>query len=111
MPPEPGREIVRFGPYEANFAEGELRKNGTRLKIQAKPLSVLQVFVNSHGKIVTHEELRKALWPDDTFVDIDKSVATAVNKPRTVLNDSADAPRYIETIPRRGYRLLVPVEN
>ena len=111
MPLEPADEIVRFGPYEANFAAGELRKHGARLKIQPKPLSVLQLLAINQGKIVTREELRKALWQDDTFVDFDKNLATAVNKLRSVLSDSAETPRYIETIPRRGYRFLVPVEN
>ncbi len=111
MPPEPEHQVVRFGPYEANFADGELRKHGTRLKIQSKPLFVLQLLVNNQGKIVTREELRKALWQEDVFVDFEKNLGTAVNKLRSVLSDSAETPRYIETIPRRGYRFLAPVEN
>jgi DNA-binding winged helix-turn-helix (wHTH) protein/tetratricopeptide (TPR) repeat protein len=111
MPAQPTHQVVRFGPYEANFVEGELRKRGILLKIQAKPLAILQILVSSHGKIVTREELRKTLWQDDVFVDFEKNLATAVNKLRTVLNDSREAPHYIETIPRRGYRFLVPVEN
>ena len=102
---------MRFGPYEANFADGELRKRGTLLRIQAKPLSVLRILVDRPGRVVSREELRKALWQDDVFVDFEKNLATAVNKLRVVLNDSADTPRYIETIPRRGYRFLIPVEN
>jgi DNA-binding winged helix-turn-helix (wHTH) protein/tetratricopeptide (TPR) repeat protein len=108
---EAAHQVVRFGPYEANFVEGELRKRGTLLKIQAKPLSVLRILVDKPGKVVTREELRKALWQDDVFVDFEKNLATAVNKLRVVLNDSADTPRYIETIPRRGYRFLIPVES
>jgi DNA-binding winged helix-turn-helix (wHTH) protein/tetratricopeptide (TPR) repeat protein len=111
MPPEPEHQVVKFGPYEANFADGELRKHGTRLKIQCKPLSVLQLLVNNQGKIVTREELRKALWQQDVFVDFEKNLGTAVNKLRSVLSDSAETPRYIETIPRRGYRFLAFVEN
>jgi eukaryotic-like serine/threonine-protein kinase len=111
MPPEPEHQVVRFGPYEANFTDGELRKHGTRLKIQPKPLFVLQLLVNNQGKIVTREELRKALWQADVFVDFEKNLGTAVNKLRSVLSDSAETPQYIETVPRRGYRFLVPVEN
>jgi len=111
MPPEPAPQVVKFGPYEANFVEGELRKHGTRLKIQAKPLSVLQLLISNQGKVVTHEELRKALWQDHVFVEFEKNLAIAVNKLRTVLSDSVEAPRYIETIPRRGYRFLASIEN
>ncbi len=101
---------VRFGPYEVVFGEGVLLKRGHRLKIQAKPLAILQLLVSKPGEIVSREELRKALWRDDVFVDFDKNLATAINKLRAVLGDSADSPRYIETIPRRGYRFLAPVE-
>jgi len=100
---------VRFGPYEADFAQGELRKHGIKVKIQSKPLSVLQILVQKHGEVVSREELREALWQGDVFVDFDKNLATAVNKLRSVLGDSADEPRYIETVPRRGYRFLVAV--
>jgi DNA-binding winged helix-turn-helix (wHTH) protein/tetratricopeptide (TPR) repeat protein len=102
---------VRFGPYEANFADGELRKHGTRLKIQSKPLSILQLLTKNQGNIVTREQLRQALWQEDVFVDFEKNLGTAVNKLRAVLSDSAETPQYIETVPRRGYRFLVPVEN
>src|SRR6266851_4518883 len=111
MPAEPEHQVVRFGPYEANFADGELRKHGTRLKIQPKPLLILQLLAKNQGKIVTREELRKALWQEDVFVDFEKNLGTAVNKLRSVLSDSAETPQYIETVPRRGYRFLVPVEN
>jgi DNA-binding winged helix-turn-helix (wHTH) protein/tetratricopeptide (TPR) repeat protein len=103
--------LARFGPYVADFVQGELRKHGTKLKIQSKPLSVLQILVQKRGEIVTREELRGALWQSDVFVDFDKNLATAVNKLRSVLGDSAEEPRYIETIPRRGYRFLVPVDT
>src|SRR5260370_7541147 len=111
MPLEPAHQVVRFGPYEANFADGELRKHGTRLKIQSKPLSILELLTKNQGKIVTREELRQALWQEDVFVDFEKNLGTAVNKLRAVLSDSAETPQYIETVPRRGYRFLVPVEN
>ena len=109
--PQSDVRLARFGPYVADFAQGELRKHGTKLKIQSKPLSVLQILVQKRGEIVTREELRAALWPSDVFVDFDKNLATAVNKLRSVLGDSAEEPSYIETIPRRGYRFLVPVDT
>ena len=111
MPPAPEHQVVKFGPYEANFADGELRKHGARLKIQSKPLSVLQLLVTNQGKIVTREELRKALWQDDVFVDFEKNLTTAVNKLRDVLCDRVDEPRYIETVPRKGYRFTAAVEQ
>jgi DNA-binding winged helix-turn-helix (wHTH) protein/tetratricopeptide (TPR) repeat protein len=111
MPTDSVRDVVRFGPYEVNFVAGELRKHGARLRIQAKPLAILKILLDSSGQVVTREQLRQALWGDDVFVDFEKNVATAVNKLRAALNDSADAPRYIETIPRRGYRFIAPVET
>jgi len=80
MLPEPAYQVVRFGPYEANFSDGELRKHGIRLKIQPKPLLILQLLAKNQGKIVTREELRQALWQEDVFVDFEKNLGTAVNK-------------------------------
>src|SRR5260370_37634901 len=111
MPLEPAHQVVRFGPYEANFADGELRKHGTRLKIQSKPLSILQLLTKNQGEIVTREELRQALWQEDVFVDFEKNLGTAVNKLRVVLSDSAETSRYIETIPRRRDPFLASSEN
>jgi TolB-like protein/DNA-binding winged helix-turn-helix (wHTH) protein/Tfp pilus assembly protein PilF len=103
---------VRFGPYEADFAEGVLRKSGIRLHIQGKPLAVLQVLVENQGEIVSRETLRARLWEQaNVFVDFDKNLSTAVNKLREALCDSAERPRYIETVPRHGYRFLAPVES
>src|SRR5215469_16473039 len=104
------QSIVRFGPYEADFANGELRKHGVRIRVQAKPFTVLKLLVESKGQIVSREELQQALWPDGVFVDFEKNLSTAVNKLRVVLSDSAETPRYVETIPQRGYRFLAPVE-
>lgn len=101
---------VRFGPFEADFDEGILRKNGRRIRIQAKPLAILKLLVRNQGGVVTREELKKALWRDGVFVDFEKNLGTAVNKLRTALGDTADSPRFIETVPRRGYRFLVPPE-
>jgi DNA-binding winged helix-turn-helix (wHTH) protein/tetratricopeptide (TPR) repeat protein len=108
MPTDP--EKVRFGPFEVNFTDAELRKHGTRLKIQSKPLSVLQLLVQNQGKIVSREDLQKALWHDDVFVDFEKNLTTAVNKLREALSDTAEEARYIETVPRKGYRFTFPVE-
>jgi DNA-binding winged helix-turn-helix (wHTH) protein/tetratricopeptide (TPR) repeat protein len=110
MLPQIVQQAVRFGPYEADFHRGELRKFGIRLKIQSKPLAVLAILVQTPRQTVLREEFRRALWPDDVFVDFDKNLATAVNKLRQALCDTAESPQYIETVPRVGYRFLVPVE-
>jgi DNA-binding winged helix-turn-helix (wHTH) protein/Flp pilus assembly protein TadD len=110
MPEKITHSLVRFGPYEADFAQGELRKHGIRIKIQAKPLAILGLLVRKQGDIVSRDELKRALWPDDVFVDFEKNLSTAVNKLRTALSDSAHSPRYVETAARRGYRFLAPVE-
>jgi DNA-binding winged helix-turn-helix (wHTH) protein len=103
-------KTVRFGPYEADFDEGVLRKHGLPLKIQGKPLAVLQVLVENSGRIVTRDELCRSLWSSDTFVDFDKNLSTAVNKLRDALCDTAGKAQYIETIPRRGYRFRAEIE-
>jgi eukaryotic-like serine/threonine-protein kinase len=103
-------QAVRFGDYVADFRRRELRRDGMRVRIQGKPLAVLAVLMESPGEIVAREELRKRLWPDDVFVDFDKNLATAVNKLRSALCDTAARSRYIETVPRLGYRLIPPVE-
>src|ERR1700739_3956755 len=103
--------IVRFGPFKADFKEGVLLRRGHPVSIQAKPLALLQLLVNKPGQIVSREELRAALWAGDVFVDFDKNLGTSINKLRVVLRDSAAPPRYIETVPRRGYRFIAPVET
>ncbi len=101
---------ARFGLYEADVAAGELRKSGTRLRLQEQPFQVLAVLLERAGDPVSREELRSRLWPADTFVDFDHSLNTAINKLRDVLGDTATNPRFIETLPRRGYRFIAPVE-
>ena len=101
---------ARFGLYEADFAAGELRKNGNKLRLQEQPFQVLAMLLDRAGQVVTREELRERLWAADTFVDFDHSLNTAINKLRDVLGDTAANPRFIETLPRRGYRLIAPVE-
>src|ERR1700746_2376554 len=103
--------ILRFGVFEVDVRAGELRKQATRIKLQDQPFHVLTVLLQRPGEIVTREELRNQNWPPDTFVDFDNSLNTAINKLREALGDSADNPRFIETLPRRGYRFLVPVTS
>ena len=101
--------ILRFGTFEVDLRAGELRKQGKRIKLQGQPFQVLAVLLQQPGDVVTREELRSKIWPEDTFVDFDNSLNTAINKLREALGDSADNPRFIETLPRRGYRFLAPV--
>ena len=103
------RGILRFGTFEVDLRAGELRKQGTRIKLQDQPFQVLAVLLQRPEDVVTREELRSQIWPEDTFVDFDNSLNTAINKLREALGDSADNPRFIETLHRRGYRFLVPV--
>jgi eukaryotic-like serine/threonine-protein kinase len=104
------RPRIRFGDYELNLQAGELRKNGIPIRCQEQPLQVLAALAERPGELVTREELRRRVWPQDTFVDFDHALNTAIKKIRAALNDDADAPRYIETVPRRGYRLIAAVE-
>jgi cholera toxin transcriptional activator len=109
-PKHPNR-IFRFGLYELDDHTGQLRKDGkARPRIQGQPLEVLLVLLDRSGELVTREELRQRLWPADTFVDYDHGLNTAVNKLRDALDDSAENPRFIQTIPRRGYRFIASVE-
>ena len=101
--------ILRFGVFEVDVRSGELRKQGVRIKLQEQPFHVLTVLLQRPGEVVTREELRNQNWPADTFVDFDNSLNTAINKLREALGDSADSPRFIETLPRRGYRFIAPV--
>ena len=103
--------IFRFGPFELSEAEGELRKNGVRVKLQEQPFRVLAELVANAGRIVTREELQQKLWPADTFVDFDVGLNSVIRKLRHALNDDADSPRYIETLAKRGYRLIAPVAD
>jgi len=103
------RSILRFGVFEVDVRAGELRKQGVRIKLQEQPFHVLTVLLQRPGEVVTREELRSQNWPADTFVDFDNSLNTAINKLREALEDSADNPRFIETLPRRGYRFIAPV--
>ena len=101
--------VVRFGAYEADLLSGELRKSGIRLKIQDRPFQILAILLEHPGLVVTREQLQKRLWPEDTFVDFEHGLNTAINKLRDALSDEADNPRFIETLPKRGYRFIAPV--
>jgi TolB-like protein/DNA-binding winged helix-turn-helix (wHTH) protein/Tfp pilus assembly protein PilF len=102
---------VRFGVYEFDLRSGELRKHGIRIKLQEQPCQILSILLEHRGEMVTREELQRRLWPSDTFVDFDHSLNTAVMRLREALNDSSENPRFIETLPRRGYRFVAPVEE
>jgi DNA-binding winged helix-turn-helix (wHTH) protein len=102
--------MVRFGIFEANLALGELRKNGAKIRLQEQPFQVLAVLLARPGEVVTREELRTRLWNAETFVDFDHSLNTAINKLRDALDDSAANPRFVETLAKRGYRFIAPVQ-
>src|SRR5580704_19144045 len=103
--------MFRFGVFEVDLHEGELRKSGLRIKLQEQPFQVLAILLESPGKIVTRDELRQRLWPADTFVDFDHSLNSAVKKLREALGDQSENPRFIETLHRRGYRFIAPVDG
>ena len=111
MQPATSSPSLRFGAYSLDLRAGELRKGGSKIRLQEKPLRVLALLTERQGDLVTREELKRRLWPEDTFVDFETGLNTAVSKLRDALSDSADKPRYIETIPRRGYRFIVPIER
>ena len=102
---------LRFGVYEFDLRSGELRKHGIRIKLQEQPCQILAILLEHRGEIVAREELQHRLWPGNTFVDFDHSLNTAVMRLREALSDSSDNPRFIETLPRRGYRFVAPVEE
>src|SRR5216683_370250 len=101
--------VVRFATFQVDLRSGELRKQGVKIKLQEQPYRVLTVLLQRPGEVVTREELRNQNWPPDTFVDFENSLNTAINKLRDALGDSADNPRFIETLPRRGYRFIASV--
>src|SRR6266478_1285869 len=102
--------VLRFGVFEVDLRTGELRRQGLRLKLPSQSFQVLKLLLEHPGDLVSREELREKLWPADTFVDFDHGLNAAVNRLREALGDSADSPRFVETLPRRGYRFIVPVE-
>jgi eukaryotic-like serine/threonine-protein kinase len=103
--------ILRFGVFEVDVRAGELRKQGVRIKLQEQPFQILCTLLEHRGELVTREELRNRLWPADTFVDFDHSLNAAIKRLRDALGESADAPVFIETMARRGYRFIAPLET
>jgi TolB-like protein/DNA-binding winged helix-turn-helix (wHTH) protein/Flp pilus assembly protein TadD len=101
--------LVRFGTYEVSFQSGEVRKAGVRIRIQQQPLKLLEVLLEHPGEVVTREELRSRVWPNESFGDFDQAVNIAIAKLRSALGDSAENPRFIETLPKRGYRFIADV--
>src|SRR5712675_2394829 len=101
----------KFDDFEADIRAAELRRNGARLKLQLQPFQVLVALLERPNDVVTREELRQRLWPEDTFVDFDHGLNTAVAKLRETIGDSAASPKYVETIAKRGYRFLAEVEK
>jgi TolB-like protein/DNA-binding winged helix-turn-helix (wHTH) protein len=105
------RYIVRFGPFAVDLVSHELRCDGRKINLQEKPFQVLALLLEQPGQLVTREELRHRLWPEDTFVDFEHSINTAIKKVREALQDSGEHSRFIETLPRRGYRFIAPIEE
>src|SRR5438270_5609223 len=106
-----GARSVQFGIFEVDLRAGELRRHGSRVKLQEQPFQILTLLLERPGELVTREELQKKLWPADTFVDFDHSLNAAIRRLRDALGDSAENPRFVETVARRGYRFLAPVSG
>ena len=111
MPQEHKGQILRFGVFEANLPARELRKHGTRVRLRGQPFCILSMLLERPGDVITREEMQQKLWPADTFVDFEHSLNSAIKKLRAALNDSPENSRYIETIPRVGYRFIAPVQE
>src|SRR5580704_10959277 len=104
-------ELIRFGVFESDLRAGELRKHGLKLKLQEQPFRILAMLLERPGQVVTREDLQKSLWAGDTFIDFDSGLNKAMNRLRETLGDTAENPRFIETLPKRGYRFIAPVEK
>src|SRR6202041_1122279 len=109
MEPLRPSSVLRFGTYEVSLHSGEVRKSGLRIKIQQQPMKLLEILLERPGEVVTREELRSRVWPSESFGDFDQAVNIAIAKLRSALGDSAENPRYIETLPKRGYRFIADV--
>jgi len=110
QPESQSSDLVRFSSYEVNLRAGELYREGHKIRLQVQPFHVLAMLLEYPGQVVTREDLQKRLWPADTFVDFDHSLNTAIKKLRQALNDDKKKPRFIETLPKRGYRFIGAVE-
>src|SRR2546428_1894744 len=109
MEPLRHTSVVRFGTYEVSLQSGEVRKAGVRIRVQQQPMKLLETLLERPGEVVTREELRSRVWPNENFGDFDQAVNVAIAKLRSALGDSAENPRYIETLPKRGYRFIADV--
>ena len=107
----PSHRRVRFGSFEMDEITGELCKDGVKIRLQEQPFQILQILLEHPGEVVTREELRKRVWPSDTFVDFDHGINNAIKRLREALGDTAETPRFIETIPRRGYRFMAALDS
>jgi DNA-binding winged helix-turn-helix (wHTH) protein len=103
--------VIRFGVFEVDLQAGELRRSGLRIKLQEQPFKILVLLLEHPGELITRDEFHRRLWPADTFVEYDHSLNSSVKKLRQALGDDSDNPRFIETLPRRGYRFIVPIEG
>src|ERR1700742_126245 len=110
-PPKNVEPLIRFGRYQLDVSSGELRKEGRKIRLQPQPIQLLALLARNAGRVVSREEIRRELWAEDTFVDFDQGLASAVNKVREALCDAADNPRLIETLHKRGYRFIGKVET
>src|SRR5215468_994828 len=110
MGPVPSPRLIRFGVFELDLRSGELQRQGRKVRLEGQPVQVLICLLENPGELVTREELHRKLWPADTFVNFEHGLNTAVKRLRQALNDSADNPRFVETLPRRGYRFIAPIQ-
>ena len=104
-------KVVRFGVFEVDLRTAELRKQGIHIRLPGQSFRVLEALLLRPGELVTREELKQKLWPSDSFGDFEHGINAAINRVREALGDSSDNPRFVETLPRRGYRFIAPVEN
>src|SRR5256714_2605851 len=111
VPERSGRRRVRFGAFEVDLVAGELFKQGIKTRVQQQPFRVLALLLEHPGEVVTREDLRQAIWPAGTFVEFDVGLDAAIHKLRSALGDSAENPRLVETLPRRGYRFIAAVDD
>ena len=111
LPERTRKSALRFGAFELDTDAEELRRDGRRLKLQPQPFKLLKLLASQPNRLVTREEIRRELWPEGTFVDFDQAVNFAVRQVRDALRDSAESPLYVETVPKRGYRFIAPVQG
>src|SRR5580698_8727263 len=110
-PAVPPPRMIRFGVFELDLRSGELQKQGRKIRLEGQPVQVLMCLLENPGELVTREELHRKLWPADTFVNFEHGLNAAVKRLRQALNDSAGNPRFVETLPRRGYRFIAPIQT